>query len=69
MGIPVPSIDKKGDLPDDVRFIDNGDGTATLSGTPETVGEFRVTVRAKFDKRAAKYVAAQTFTLTVVAND
>jgi hypothetical protein len=68
-GTPVPRLTKKGDLPDHVRFIDNGDGTATLSGTPENVGEFRVAVRAKFDKKAAKYVVAQTFTLTVVAND
>jgi hypothetical protein len=67
-GTPVPSLTKKGALPDHVRFDDNGDGTATLSGTPDAVGDFRVTVKAKFDKGAAKYVAAQTFTLTVVAH-
>jgi hypothetical protein len=67
-GTPVPALTKKGALPDQVRFVDNGDGTATLSGTPETVGESRVTVRAKFNRKAAKYVAAQAFTLTVVVD-
>jgi hypothetical protein len=68
-GTPAPALTYKGDLPDHVRFSDNGDGTATLSGIPETAGEFRGTVRAKFDQRAAKYVAVQTFTLTVAAHD
>src|SRR5690242_5089276 len=33
-GIPVPKITLSGKLPGSVRFIDNGDGTATLSGKP-----------------------------------
>src|SRR5206468_1762258 len=31
---PVETITETGDLPDGVTFTDNGDGTATLSGTP-----------------------------------
>jgi hypothetical protein len=67
-GCPVPSLTKKGALPDNVGLVDNGDGTATLSGTPETDGDYRITLKAKFDKRAAKYVAVQTFTLTVAVD-
>ena len=37
-GFPAPDLSTDSDLPDGVTFIDNGDGTATLSGTP-TDGE------------------------------
>jgi hypothetical protein len=33
-GDPTPSITETAFLPDGVSFVDNGDGTATLSGTP-----------------------------------
>lgn len=69
MGRSLPSLTQKGDLPDRLRFTDNENGSATISGTPETQGEFRFTVEAKFGKGATKYVAVQTFTLTVRAND
>ena len=34
VGYPAPSIGLEGDLPDGLTFVDNGDGTATISGTP-----------------------------------
>jgi len=33
-GYPTPSISSSGALPSGVTFVDNGNGTATLSGTP-----------------------------------
>jgi hypothetical protein len=34
-GAPTPSIKETAFLPDGISFVDNGDGTATLSGTPK----------------------------------
>ena len=33
-GYPAPSIGLEGDLPMGLTFVDNGDGTATITGTP-----------------------------------
>ena len=33
-GTPTPAITVTGTLPAGVTFVDNGDGTATLAGTP-----------------------------------
>ncbi len=35
-GAPAPALIETGALPSGVTFVDNGDGTATLSGTPAT---------------------------------
>jgi large repetitive protein len=35
-GFPVPALTETGSLPSGVTFTDNGNGTATLSGTPAT---------------------------------
>jgi hypothetical protein len=67
-GSPWPSITEKGDLPDHLQLTDNRDGTATISGVPATRGDFRVALKAKFGKGATKYMAVQTFTLTVTAD-
>jgi PKD repeat protein len=47
-GYPVPTLTYSGTLPDGVAFSDNGDGTATLSGIPEsgTGGSFPLTFTA-----------------------
>ncbi len=47
-GFPEPTLTADGDLPDGVTFEDNGDGTATLSGTPalDAVGTYSFTVTA-----------------------
>jgi hypothetical protein len=59
---PVNSITLNGALPADVGFVDNGDGTGTLSGTPTGPGTYQLVFTA------ANGVAApvmQTFTLEV----
>lgn len=33
-GYPLPTITESGSLPSGMSFVDNGDGTATISGTP-----------------------------------
>ena len=45
-GSPTPSFSESGSLPTGVTFTDNGDGTATLSGTPSEAGSFPITVAA-----------------------
>ena len=47
-GYPIPSLGYAGALPDGVVLSDNGDGTATLSGTPAagTGGVYPITVQA-----------------------
>jgi hypothetical protein len=63
-GNPAPStITKSGALPNGVTFVDNGDGTATLSGTPaaSALGVYTLKLKAK----SGKNTATQTLTLTV----
>jgi hypothetical protein len=47
-GDPVPSFSVVGSLPNGIRFADNGNGTATFSGTPSatSVGRHNVVVTA-----------------------
>ena len=47
-GFPVPAITRTGGLPSGLTFVDNGDGTATLSGTPAfgTGGNYPITITA-----------------------
>ena len=40
-GAPTASLSESGALPDGVTFTDNGDGTATLAGTPSAGNEGR----------------------------
>jgi len=67
-GIPVPSITKKGRLPRRLRFSDDGDGTATISGTPKRSGVYDLAITATFGTGTTEEVVAQTFKLTVVTN-
>jgi hypothetical protein len=65
-GIPVPKITQSGHLPGGVKFVDNGDGTATLSGTPGSglglVGDYALTFTAS---NGVLPNATQNFTLTI----
>ncbi|HET8625790.1 MAG TPA: putative Ig domain-containing protein, partial [Thermomicrobiales bacterium] len=63
-GFPSPSLSETGALPSGVTFHDNGDGTATLSGTPAagTGGTHQLTLTAH---NGIGTDATQTFTLTV----
>src|SRR5208337_5190065 len=64
-GFPPATITETGDLPDGVQFKDNGNGTATLEGTPEpgTVANYLLTFTAD---NGVSPSATQSFTLTVV---
>jgi hypothetical protein len=61
-GYDKPAVSLTGPLPSGLTFVDNGDGTATLSGTPDgtsNVGSQTLTVTAT----NAYGVATQAFTL------
>ena len=61
-GSPAPALTETGALPAGVTFLDNGDGTATLSGTPTEGGSFPITLGAS---NGVSPDAAQSFTLDV----
>lgn len=61
-GFPAATITESGALPTGVTFHDNGDGTASLSGTPAAIGSFPITFTAHNGTGAD---ATQKFTLTV----
>jgi hypothetical protein len=63
-GTPTPTLSEIGALPTGVTFTDNGDGTATLAGTPAagTVGSYPLTIHAV---NGTSPDASQNFTLTV----
>jgi hypothetical protein len=63
-GYPAPSLTLGGSLPGGVSFVDNGNGTGTLSGTPAagSGGTYAITFTAT---NAAGSTPPQSFTLTV----
>ena len=63
-GLPVATVSKAGALPSGVTFTNNGDGTATLAGTPASgsAGSYVLTLTAT---NGVGTPANQTFTLTV----
>ncbi len=63
-GTPTPKFTPDGSWPSGVTFTDNGDGTATLSGTPApgTKGPYKVTIKAH---NGVGQDQTQNFTLTV----
>jgi sugar lactone lactonase YvrE len=63
-GSPTASLSESGALPSGVSFVDNGNGTATLAGTPAagTGGAYSITITAK---NGVGSNATQSFTLTV----
>jgi hypothetical protein len=62
-GSPAPALSETGALPSGVTFTDNGNGTATLAGTPglDQGGVYKLTVTAANTFGSA----TQSFTLTV----
>jgi streptogramin lyase len=62
-GFPLPTLKKSGALPSGVTFVDNGDGTATISGTPNgsSNGVYPITITAK----NSTGTASQSFNLTI----
>lgn len=64
-GFPVAiTVTKTGSLPSGVTFTDNGNGTATIGGTPAagTAGSYPITITAS---NGATTNATQSFTLTI----
>jgi sugar lactone lactonase YvrE len=63
-GSPAPAISQSGTLPSGVTFVDNGDGTGTLSGTSAagTGGTYALTFTAQ---NGTAPDGTQNFTLTV----
>jgi fibronectin type 3 domain-containing protein len=62
-GYPLPALTKSGALPAGVTFTDNGDGTATIAGTPaaSALGVYSLTLKAK----SSSGTTTQSFTLTI----
>jgi hypothetical protein len=63
-GQPTPSLSETGSLPPGMTFTDNGDGTATLGGTPTSGGSYSFTITAS---NGVLPNATQAFTATVNA--
>jgi hypothetical protein len=63
-GFPTASLSETGALPSGVTFVNNGNGTATLAGTPGagTGGAYNITVTAQ---NGVSPNATQSFTLTI----
>src|SRR6266513_1998823 len=65
-GNPVAKITSSGHLPGGIKFVDNGDGTATLSGRPGggngLLGDYALTFTAS---NGVSPAATQNFTLTI----
>jgi hypothetical protein len=66
-GTPLPTIKAKGRLPRGISFVDNHDGTASLSGIAlsRTGRIYAPTIVATFGIGKAKQVVTQSFILTV----
>jgi len=63
-GFPAPTLSESGTLPTGVSFTDNGDGTATLAGTPGSGahGSYPITLTAT---NGVNPPGTQSFTLVV----
>ena len=61
-GVPTPSLSESGSFPSWATVKDNGDGTATISGTPTDAGMSTFTITAH---NGYGTDATQSFTLTV----
>lgn len=61
-GYPLPTVTTGGTLPGGIMVTDNGNGSATIGGTPKSAGIFPLTVTAA---NGVGDGATQTFTLTV----
>src|SRR5437588_232300 len=66
VGSPTPAITQSGKLPGGIKFVDNGDGTASLSGRPGNglgqTGNYLLTLTAS---NGVSPAATQNFTLTI----
>jgi large repetitive protein len=67
VGSPTPTITETGGLPSGMHLVDNGNGTAILSGTPNknSGGVYEPTIEATFGTGASAVTVDQLFTLFV----
>ena len=67
-GSPAPAVTKTGGLPPGVRFTDNGDGTATIAGTPtgSASGPYTLTIKAKNSAGSATQIFVLSITKSPV---
>ena len=63
-GSLTPSLSESGDLPGSVAFTDNGDGTATFSGTPDSASGGNYNLEITADNGVGQ-TALQEFVLTI----
>jgi hypothetical protein len=65
-GVPTPTLSESGALPTGLSFTDNGNGTATISGTPTTAsaGAYQLVITA-----SAPQLPDATQTLTLKAKE
>ena len=63
-GYPTPTFAESGNLPAGVTFVDNKNGTATLSGTATVSGIYHITINAQNGVNPAATLA---FTLTSIS--
>ncbi len=63
-GYPAAALSETGLLPSGVTFVDNGNGSATLSGAASTSGNYPITFKAS---NGVGSPVTQSFTLTVQA--
>ncbi len=63
-GSPTAAVTEAGTLPPGLSFVDNGDGTAVLSGTPTSAGTTTLTVKASNGNSPD---ASQVLTVTIEA--
>jgi hypothetical protein len=63
-GYPAAAITEFGNLPPGLTFHDQGNGVATITGTPQVTGVFAIVLKAK---NGASPVAKQVLTLTITA--
>ncbi|MFZ0667137.1 MAG: Ig-like domain repeat protein [Acidimicrobiales bacterium] len=61
---PTASLTESGPFPVGVTFTDNGDGTATIAGTPATQGTYPITITAANSQGST----TQSFTLYAAKN-
>jgi len=67
-GLPLAKIKDKGAIPVELHFVNNGNGTATISGIPKPrkIGVHQMTFTATFGTGRNKHVATQSFTLDII---
>lgn len=66
LGTPIPTLTESGALPAGLHFVDNGNGTASLSGTPSSSaqgGVYKLAVTASYGAGGTLGVVHQTITL------